>query len=240
LLLIAIAVTAIMPAPGANPSWSSDAAKFYQVADADYITPFFVSPVSVRVLNLEAAQFIGFVGYDTLYARIAGPAGVRLLPAVRYVGNIFRVAGIKCLLKASGIPPKGVFISESLWENEYERSSDVLSRSITVANRAYPIAGVVKSPEGLFDETELWIPLERNIHTDESVCFRILARLKLGIESEQAQAEIKRVLEDFGEEYRFLNGNNLKITPVDDVFRPKYVPEETFAAVARKALVHKS
>src|SRR3982751_3183536 len=47
LLLIAIAVTAIMPTPGANPSWSSDAAKFYQVADADYITPFFVSPVSV-------------------------------------------------------------------------------------------------------------------------------------------------------------------------------------------------
>ena len=241
LLLIAIGVTAILPEP---LDWKDASAhntvQYYQVATSDYVTPFFGSPLLVTMLNAQGRQLGGFGGYDTLWARVTVQSGPKLLSTVRFVGNIFHVAGIKFLFKRSPTDDgDGVYISESVWDAEYGKASNILEQSLTIGDKAYAILGVTKSSSGLFDDIDLWIPIEKTVHLNQGACFRILTRLKAGVALEEGQTQIIRTLKNFEEEYRFLSGKDLTICPVDSAFRPKYASDDLFALAARKAQVHK-
>jgi hypothetical protein len=240
LLLIAIGITAIVPPPGQwdeNPA--SNVGQYYQISCADYITPVLASSFLVKALNVEAEKFSGFGGYDIFHARINSRSGPKLLPSVRYIGNIFHVANIKFLLKRSGQEEKnGIYISESLWEAEFGRAGDVLDRNIKIGDQSCRIIGVTKASDGLFEEIDLWLPLQRE--PDGANSLRILARLKVGAMPDEAQAQIARAAARLENEWLALNGGMLRICPVDNMLRPKYAPEDAFAFMARKSLVHKS
>jgi hypothetical protein len=238
-LILAIIATALIPGPGSAPADSKGS--FYQVADSDFVTPLLGSSLLVNLLNLEAAKFSTFSGYDLFDARAMVSSGVKLLPAARFSGNIFHVAGIKFLLKKASLDSSTeAFISESLWESEFQKSPNVLRASIVIGNTLYSIAGVTKQSAGVFEDVALWIPLEKNSSMSYANCLRVLTRLKIGSQIEEVQDQIAETLALFGRDYLPLSRSRVRVCPVENSFRLKYAPDEIIAQQNKATSVRKS
>jgi predicted permease len=156
--------------------------------------------------------------------RMAEPGAsrqVELMQAARVTGNYFSTLGVNAVVgraltedddKASNPQPVAV-ISYKFWKNRFGLDPGVVGRKITLNDFPFTIVGV--APPGFFgfevgQSPDLWWPLHMtpqvpNVPRGPRVLSRgnswlsVMARLKPGVEIEQARAEVDMVIKHYND-----------------------------------------
>jgi putative ABC transport system permease protein len=97
-------------------------------------------------------------------------------------------------------------ISHAVWQKHFAGSSEVIGRSVNLDGRSYNIIGVMPAGFDLPGATDVWVPLQVKIDSLPLMqrampAYDIVARLKPGIELQQADAELKTIARQLEEEY---------------------------------------
>ena len=78
-----------------------------------------------------------------------------------------------------------VVISERYWESDFGRDPNILSRTLQLDGKAYPVIGVMPSSFTFPNEvTQMWVPLTfrpAQLLDSKNVYLRTLARLRPGL-----------------------------------------------------------
>ncbi len=92
-----------------------------------------------------------------------------------------------------------VVIGERLWEQRFNRSADVIGKSIQLDSRVFTIVGVMPGRfAGRTDQAAAWTPVQTSLSRDALAqrgnrSFPALARLKEGVSLQSAQAEMTAI-----------------------------------------------
>lgn len=139
-----------------------------------------------------------------------GSTAERVLTAL-VSSEVFRLLGIqpvrgRAFTEAEGHynlrteSPPAVILSYDVWQKRFGGSDDVIGRSVTFEDRAFPIVGVlgpgIELPETAFVPTAkigIWMPLglDPNAPAVNQHTFRAIARLHPGVALPAAQAELE-------------------------------------------------
>lgn len=134
--------------------------------------------------------------------------GAESVQQQRVSGNFFSVLGVsavkgRTITEADDRPSNtqpGAVISYEYWQRRFGLDPNIVGRSVTVNNTALTIIGV--TPPGFFGfdvgaRPELWWPIKAipdpNLQRTESWWLRVIGRLRPGMSSAQAQAEVDAI-----------------------------------------------
>ncbi|HTG84797.1 MAG TPA: ABC transporter permease [Gemmatimonadales bacterium] len=94
--------------------------------------------------------------------------------------------------------PRVAVLSHGLWERRFGGDPSILSRSVTLNGELYSVIGIAPPIRFPTSEAELWVPLERyqsptDMHWRGSHFLEVIARLKPGVDLEQARREMNQL-----------------------------------------------
>ena len=97
-----------------------------------------------------------------------------------------------------------VVVSHAFWLSHFGPNEDVLGKTIKLDDQSYVIIGVMPTKFDFPSQAQLWIPLAwtdkqravRGIHD-----YFVIARLKSGVDKEQAQAEMDAISDHLAQQY---------------------------------------
>src|SRR5262249_33511252 len=122
--------------------------------------------------------------------------------AARVSRNLFSTLGVAPALGRSFSPeeatengPIAIVISDSLWERFFNRSADVLSKTLSVEGVGVPIVGVMPAGFSYPAGTDVWATFERNGSYGGATAhnFEVIGRLAPGKTLVAAQTELDLV-----------------------------------------------
>src|SRR5215469_3533615 len=102
--------------------------------------------------------------------------------------------------------PPVALISYAFWQRHFAGNAGVIGQSLNLDGRSYSIAGVMPPGFDLPGAAEIWTPFQVNIDSlslTERTVRRgdIIARLKPGVDSKQADMELKAIARQLEQEY---------------------------------------
>jgi putative ABC transport system permease protein len=123
--------------------------------------------------------------------------------------NFFRLLGTSPIL---GVPPpesdvdsvQSAVISHSLWQQNFGGQRNVIGHSVRLNGKTYRVAAVMPKHFAFPEKAQLWIPFRLTTDALGHRAFhqyRFIARLKPGVNREEADAEMKRIARRLGEMY---------------------------------------
>ena len=165
----------------------------------------------LRDQQTSFADFVGYLNGSTINLTYKGQP-IRLQGG--YVTHdFFRALGVSPVLGRDFLPEedrpgveKAVILSDALWKSDFEGDPNVIGRSVRVNGRAGVVIGVMP-PKFAFPANEkLWIPVNTEFpvrpRNDRGINFiAVIARLKVGVSLDQAQAEMTSLARQFAEEH---------------------------------------
>ena len=90
-----------------------------------------------------------------------------------------------------------VVFSHNLWQRRFSADENIVGRSVTLNDQSYTVAGVLPPDFRFFEPFDLWIPLaldpQQERGNQQITILSAIARLKPGIASNQAQAELETI-----------------------------------------------
>jgi putative ABC transport system permease protein len=97
-------------------------------------------------------------------------------------------------------------ISYALWQKHFGGSAGVISQSVNLDGQSYNVVGVMPPGFDLPGTADVWVPLQVNIDNlplveRAATNNTIVARLRLGVSLEQADAELKAIARQLESEY---------------------------------------
>ena len=160
-----------------------------------------------------ARAFSSMGGYAGSTFELSGSATPEVVQAAKLTAGVFPTLGVAPALgrvftaqEEDGHEPVAV-ISYSLWLNRYHRDPEVVGRSIVLDRKSYTIIGVMPRgfefplQAGRLDQVQLWVPM--SLTPDELSegnagcwCYRMIARLKVGVTTQQAAQDADRVAKE--------------------------------------------
>lgn len=108
-------------------------------------------------------------------------------------------------------------IGYALWQKKFGGSSGVIGQSVNLDGRSYNIVGVMPPGFDLPGASDIWVPLQIKIDnlplTERATSsYDIVARLKPGVELQQADTELKAIARQLEQEYpAFRRGWSVKV-----------------------------
>jgi predicted permease len=172
--------------------------------------PFNVTAPDVLIFQRESKAFSGEGGYVGADYDVTGAGAPFHAVAERVTASLFPVLGIDPLLgrtftqKEDENAAPVTVISYSLWRERFESDPDVLGKTIDLDRRPYTIIGVMPRDfefpldAGRLSRRDLWVPMsftpvEKNSE-GENYDYGLVARLRPGISTAQAQIDLDRVV----------------------------------------------
>jgi putative ABC transport system permease protein len=113
--------------------------------------------------------------------------------------------------------PSVALISYSLWQKHFGGSVSAIDQSLMLDGRSYTIIGVMPPGFDLPAAADVWLPMQMNIDSlslpeRAATNHEIVARLKSGVDVEQADAELKAIDRQLEQEYPdFRRGWSVKV-----------------------------
>src|SRR5437868_8611218 len=169
-----------------------------------------VGASDVLTFQRESKAFSGVAGYISAAYELTGAGSPFEARAERVSASLFPTLAIEPMLgrtfdqheDESSIP--AAVISYTLWKERFLSDRDVLGRTVDLDRRPYTIVGVMPRnfefpiDAGHLSHRDLWIalsltPTEKKSE-GASFDFSVLARLKPGASSAQAQQDVDRVI----------------------------------------------
>jgi len=169
-----------------------------------------LSNLDFRDLREQAASFSEIAAYTHRSLTFSGEGEPERVEGASISWNLFQLLGIKPALGRLFRPdedragaPAAVLLSHELWMRRFNGDPSVVGKAILVNAAAHTVVGVM--PPGFrYPDNELaWTPLEPFVH-DSSRSERslaVLGRLKPGVSTEQARAEVKAFVERIAAQY---------------------------------------
>ncbi len=164
----------------------------------------------VLIFQRESKAFSGEGGYVGADYDVTGAGAPFHAVAERVTASLFPVLGIDPLLgrtftqKEDENAAPVTVISYSLWRERFESDPDVLGKTIDLDRRPYTIIGVMPRDfefpldAGRLSRHDLWVPMsftpvEKNSE-GENYDYGLVARLRPGVSTAQAQIDVDRVV----------------------------------------------
>jgi len=135
--------------------------------------------------------------------------------AVEASANFFQVIGAQPAI-GPGFPPAPLYdrdpvavISHRLWRDRFGSDPAIVGSSITLSGVPHTVAGVMPPGFGFPEETDVWQRLTWDMaqHSRGAHFMEALARLKRGMTTESANAEIAALTGRLGREFAATNGD---------------------------------
>lgn len=179
---------------------------------------FFSIPnfIDTRDQNQTLAEVVPFAIWP---ANLTGQGEAERFQGVRISANALQMLGVeaavgRALVSEDDNPnnPRVVMLSYGLWQRRFGGTSEALGKTLTLNGDPYTVVGVLP-PRFVIPnaETEIMVPLRMNQdprRTERGSNFlRVLARLKPGVTSAQAQADLTTISSRLRDQYPDDNGN---------------------------------
>ncbi len=179
-----------------------------QYRDADRLVSITGGATPTRFAEMRAsaksfAELGAFVGPENI--ALSGKAEPEVLKGVRVTADFLLAPGVEPILGRSFRPDEDAaggtpvaMISAELWEQRFGADPQIVGKTATLASTAYTIIGVL--PAGLrfpLPDVDVWMtapsedPLMIPTSRALSPYLTVFGRLKLGVTTEQANAEMK-------------------------------------------------
>jgi putative ABC transport system permease protein len=173
----------------------------------------------------QSAAFSGMAAVREGSANLGGEAGfaAERLIAHSVTPNLWSLLGAPLLLggglsdQANAV--KQVVISERLWRQRFQSSQRIIGHTLRVDAEVYEIVGISPQDMGFTRDVDLWLP----IVADEAMSNRgdrrlvVLARLRDGVSSIAAQAELSAIADGLAKQFPDSNrGWSLHVNSVRD------------------------
>ncbi len=160
----------------------------------------------------EQTAIYRFSEYD-----VTGKDEPEAVPAIRVSPDFFSVLRARPVLGRFFVPEENepghqhvVVVSQGFWQTHLGSSPDIVGKSITLDTQPYTIVGVMPTrfrfPNSSNPKTQpqLWTPLawsgeERLVRGNHN--YHVMARLKVGLDAKQAQAEMNTISARLEREY---------------------------------------
>ena len=155
-------------------------------------------------------------------ANLTGQGEAERLPGVRISANALQMLGVQAVAGRALVPEddnpnsaRVVMLSYSLWQRRFGGTSEALGKTLTLNGDPYTVIGILP-PRFVIPnaETEIMVPLRMDQdprRTERGSNFlRVLARLKPGVTSAQAQVDLTAISNRLRDLYPDNNGN---VTP---------------------------
>jgi putative ABC transport system permease protein len=152
------------------------------------------------------------------------------LAGLRVSGDLFDLLGVppalgRTLTNADAQPGHDhvVVISDNLWRTRFAADRAVVGRTVPIDGEPYVVAGIM--PPGFrfapfwVTQAELWAPLTLADRADDRAgqSLRLFGRLKDGVSTAQAQAEMSAICARLAHDYPATNANTrITVTPLLD------------------------
>jgi predicted permease len=201
--------------------WETDVNRGYNEKDASY--PNFAD---WRDQNQVFEQIAIYSGGAYILTGAAEPE--RIQGAIVST-TFFPLLGVKpivgrVLLQEEDYPNKvfSVVMSERLWRRRFNSDPQIIGRNISVDLESFTVIGVVPNISdlaGLPNDTDLWMPISHGYGFDNrrGHGYLVMARLKLGVTREQAQADIDRIAGSLAMRHPNSNtGHGVKLVPLQE------------------------
>lgn len=113
--------------------------------------------------------------------------------------------------------PSVALISYGMWQKHFAGSASTIDQTLTLDGRSYTIIGVMPPGFDLPAAADVWLPMQANIDslslTERAATNNeIVARLKPGVDVQQAEAELKTIDRQLEQEYPdFRRGWSVKV-----------------------------
>lgn len=179
----------------------SDLARFWDVSPANY-----------RDWKHMSTSFESMGAYRSLLVNMTGQGEPQLLDGASLTAEVLPILGVKPLLGRvftktddSDSAPGTVVLSYGLWHEQFGGDAGVLGRTIELDNTAYTVIGVMP-PDFYFPtrEARLWTATRfgpDDFEDRTNTFIYPIARLKDGISSAQAQAEMRTIAAQLAHAY---------------------------------------
>lgn len=159
---------------------------------------------------------------------MSGTDGVAETVSRQWVtADLFEVLGVKAIAGRTFLPSddrervNAVVLSEAFWQTRFNREAAVIGSSIRLDGRQYTVMGVVPKDFQLLGGTSIWALL--SIHGTPPGArgfrpFRVIGRMKPGIEIETAGSDMASVAQTLTQEFPNTNeGRGVRLEPLHDV-----------------------
>jgi putative ABC transport system permease protein len=210
-----------------------------------------MAPANFFDLRSQTQVFEGLGAFGDMSMNLTGEGEPERLEGQVVTANIFDLLGVQPVLGRTFAPQEDqvgqehvVVLSHALWKRRFNRDPNIINRQLTFNGESYTVVGVMP-PEFFFPvrESELWIPWamepgEASGRGDHYL--HGIARLKPGVTTQRANAEVEAVGARLAAEYPRTNGglgfivNSFQRDYVGDLRRPMLI---LFAAVGLVLLI---
>lgn len=141
--------------------------------------------------------------------------------------DIFEALGVKAIAGRTFLPSddreraRAVVLSETFWQTRFNRDAAVIGSSIRLDGSPYTVVGVVPKEFQLLGGTSIWalLPIQGSPPARRgSRPFRVIGRIKPGIDLETAGSDMATVAAGLAQEFPNTNeGRGMRLEPLHDV-----------------------
>jgi putative ABC transport system permease protein len=180
-------------------------------------------------------SFVEIAAIGSMTTTIAGEGEPEQVSVMRVTPGYFRAIGVEPTLGRGFADAENrwenrrfAVLSARLWKSRYASDPRIVGRSIQLGGRPYVVTGVMPETgedliaDRVFAGAQLWVPLAYDV-TQPFACrtcrhLRVVARLRPGVSSEQAQADVDLITQQLAREHASsYTGAGAHVTRVADV-----------------------
>jgi putative ABC transport system permease protein len=171
-----------------------------------------VAPANYFDLRNQNKTLEAVGAFGDLSTNLTGEGEPERLEGQLVTANVFSILGVEPALGRTFLPEEDqvgqhrvVVLSDALWQRRFNRDPSIVNRTITLNGETFTVVGVM--PRGFFfpaRESELWLPWAMEPEEAQGRgdhYLRLVARLKPGTTSEQANADLEAIAARLSNDY---------------------------------------
>lgn len=187
-----------------------------------------VSPANLKDWSERASSFDSIAGFvpDVGAMVLSGPDGAENVPRQWVTAGVFSTLGVtpvvgRTFVAADDSPESRLAVlAEAYWRTRFDADPDIVGQSVRLDGETYTIIGVMPHEAELLGATSIWalMPIQQLPEGVRGAYFlETVARLKPGVSSDTARAEMASIAADLAREYPATNeGRGVAIEPLRD------------------------
>ncbi|HEY6293029.1 MAG TPA: ABC transporter permease [Terriglobia bacterium] len=194
---------------------------------------FPINMFDFRDFRARSGSFDALAAFTRSDVQLSGSGEPVRLAAFRVTAGYFRVLGLapargREFEEKDELPGNGrsVILSDRAWRTQFGATPDIVGRKITLDSQPFTVMGVMPAgaehPGNVYhglpygDSVDAWWPFtfEGDPNSRGSHFMEVIGRLKPGVTSAQAQAEMNTLLAEIGHEHGGYDGWHMLVIPL--------------------------
>jgi putative ABC transport system permease protein len=150
----------------------------------------------------QAKAFEQIAAYTFYSAVLTGSGEPERLAVGKVSTDLFATLGVAPALGRAFTPAEYtdggepvVILSDGLWRRRFGGDPQVIGRALTLEGQSRTVVGIMAPGFRFPEESDLWLPLALNSGCPRCIHLSVLARLRAGVTSEAARADLSVILE---------------------------------------------